>query len=382
MEIQKKNRILFSMIVLLGIFFPTSILHNVISPLNVVYNTIFILCAFFIIVINKKIVLSDAILASIISIIVFSSTLGTIFFNRENVDMISWGILSQYLVIIAYALMNERIFEDPFFSKLFKVVSYIIIIVGLISMLRIAFFTNIFTSFYSFSYKDLVSNMIGRLKPVTFFGSHSIAGFIYFMFLEVWLKRLFVSKDKRNIIPVVFFGFFLIMLQSSTSYFLLGLLLVSTLFKIFQLFGKKHLKRIIIIGTVSILLFGGVTLKFLLPMLLSKTNGILSRFTTGLFSDNILYLKEHPFLGSGFLSVNHLYYTDFGYMVTYLRGGVFLIISIAVLIFKKMKPVSLFIVLGFILFEVGYPVSLYFRLYPVLLLISLENNNIVKNQGV
>lgn len=118
MEIQKKNRILFSMIVLLGIFFPTSILHNVISPLNVVYNTIFILCAFFIIVINKKIVLSDAILASIISIIVFSSTLGTIFFNRENVDMISWGILSQYLVIIAYALMNERIFEDPFFLKI------------------------------------------------------------------------------------------------------------------------------------------------------------------------------------------------------------------------------------------------------------------------
>ena len=113
----------------------------------------------------------------------------------------------------------------------------------------------------------------------------------------------------------------------------------------------------------------------------SDKNGIIGRFGAGgALESTLKYIKSNFFNPIGVSYSSELYYTDNGFIINILRGGVIFTISIYVSFYiflkknVKFKSAVYIIFISILMFEIGYVTFLYFRTFYILVFIILYLN--------
>ena len=209
-------------------------------------------------------------------------------------------------------------------------------------------------------------------KTVTFFGTHSISCYIYFIIWWLLDYRMTIKKSILNYIFIVGILLNIIMCTSVSAILCVGIIVSYYYIK----WIKTPQKYNILKGLIGILI--ALTLVFIskdiiIQILGSDKNGILGRFgSTGNLNYTLLYAITQiiPF---GFCDLNELWLTDGGYYVHFIRGGFFLVFLFYFGLYRYMK-INIrdikrcnFLFLSLLLFEVGYQFTISLRFFMIML---------------
>jgi hypothetical protein len=251
-------------------------------------------------------------------------------------------------------------------------VTGLVLVIGTAVVAGMPWANELLISLYSMSYPDLVVNMTGWHKPVFTFGSHSIAGFFYFLlfYLNAETYRL-RGRGWAGVAAaaLIALGVFLTSVTAAAFMALAtGLLLLVP--------GRQRW----VIGTAA-LAGVGVALVYFRPYLeglalvaaltqgvTDQGAGLSGRYAAGgALLGNLDLIREQPFRPIGITYSPTLFYGDSGPIEYLTRGSFVLLIlvygTLAVFLIrglqKKRHRVVLFA--ATVLFELGFTVLNYYR---------------------
>lgn len=368
MEIETKNTIIVAAFLVIGLFFPTSlggVIQSAFVPLASIVGVVFMILFF-------KLRLSGN---NILIVFLVNFCLIAFTFTSEFSEK-SLGIYPNFLFLSMFFLIDiKQISLKKQIRTIFVIATYSIIILGVGVIFRITPITDFILAFYSASYDDLVPRMILFLKPVATFGTHSVSGLFIFLFFYLNFLSFQVFTKKIYLINAIILLLLLVFIRSNTAYFYLLISLLIILPSI-----KKINTRVIAIIAISLIVvivlivqivdFSSLEQTFnVMKTLSSKSNGLAGRYSqdSPVFS-TINYILKNPFSPIGLSYSKNLYYTDAGYILYLLRGSIVLLFMIYLgfvraiyfnIINKKECYILLFVLL---IFEVGYPILINFRM--------------------
>lgn len=318
-------------------------------------------------------------------LIPYNILLGTLFGSilllftiKENSSSLSWGAtlpLAIYFISVSWKpnLLGKN--PAPLFLFSFLFVTALAMLPFLFRWAHL-----LVSNYYTYGWEGIVSSMLARGKPVSIFGSHSIAAFFYFIFFLVFSETAYVTKRTMWWIACLVCILLILSLRSTSSYMLL---LLATSVAVWFLVRPLplHRRMLIILPTVLIL---AIALYFSfdkIMMALGKGHsysGLFVRYNNdGVLSETIQEILRNPLLGSGLLYDENLYYTDSGYINLLLRVGVFGAAAwyAAFLIWVSRVHASLsfktFLAVAILTFEIGYPILQTWRFLLILPFISI-----------
>lgn len=311
----------------------------------------------------------------------------------SKLEYIAFGGIPEYLVIFGLfsITLHKQIFTSKYIPTIFYFISGIIILYAYLFILDFQKILQINASYYqAIDHNLFVSMTIWHKEPVTFFASHSIAGYIYFAFLITHLK-LFNSFHKishrgYNLIFILAYMGLLILLLSNTSYilFVLSIVVVSVSFMRFHM--KQTLPILIIICTVLIIEIYNyipIIVESIKYIFLSHSNGLLSRYTAGgRLSGTYNYIAENIFRPIGFTYDASQIALGDNFIAEYIiKGGIFFYIIILFSLYSFLKRNLLnsknikYFMFFFLLSEIGYPLLVYYKTVGILLLLIMVWNH-------
>lgn len=365
---------------LLSIFYPTSKNGIIIEKYSIYLYFILIGLLIILLVFNgiNKNNLKYVILLNL-SLLVF--TLLNTFNLNSILEYISYGSYIPYLAFSCLICLNinEVKLFNP--SIILIVLQIIYISCGILVVLNVEFIKNLLINNYSMGYSTLVSNMMFFNKPVFVYGSHSIASFFYACFSYINIIYFRKSKNMTFIVLTLLNIILSLLTKSNTGYFfsiLFVIYAISVLYKKFKMILFVMLPGFVFLSVYYCYKF----IDLFFSSLLSKNNGILSRYgSNSVLSNNLEYIMSH-IVPIGIYVSQYLYFTDSGYIVNWLKGSIFLIIGIYVGLYQllkyniKSKNIYLPFYCIVMLFEFAYPVTLYLRFLVILpVMITLLNNS-------
>ncbi len=293
-----------------------------------------------------------------------------------NYAMNPYGMLIYYAIMFVALMLifsldfSETEFDFNSLNQVLKVVSIIMIMMGLSIIVNFEPFINMIKGGYDAFYGGLVPTMIMEGKPVNTFGTHSIAGFYLFIFFLMNILAFVKVRQYDNLLYSIVLLYFLIEVKSTTSYvyFVLG---IATILLIVFMYNKKYF-FVLLGGLTLFFLFFGLKSDIVTTLkqnLFSKqsSNGVGIRYgKNGTITVQIARILEKPYKGLGYISIWATYYIDcgithFAQRVTVL--GMLLIYSNFFVFIKRhlgMLVGGAFFLL-FMSFEVGFSNLLYFR---------------------
>lgn len=247
---------------------------------------------------------------------------------------------------------------------------------------------SLYESYYSYGYEGLISDFIFGEKPISIFGSHSYAGFFYFLiFILSW--HLLVNRKNIIINTLILIMCFLslVLIESGSSKFFL--ITIVTFFIVDQALLRKGANYFLILRFMVLVLvvvfyfsiFGGEVIITTIDKIVGdKGNGLLSRYSEGVLSKTIEYVSNNPLVGIGLGYSSELYYTDSDYIITALRLGIFgaILYFFAIIFFlvesirlRARFKLSFLLIFGLLFFMSAMTVSTYVRIVPFLILTIL-----------
>jgi hypothetical protein len=227
--------------------------------------------------------------------------------------------------------------------------------------------------------------MIELGKPVSIFGSHSIAAMYFYLIglLAVYIQAKMQGSRLINIFIVFSIIVFLTNLQSASSAFFLMLSFVSYSYVwLSSRFKSKSFLYLFVFFCLSTFVFLGVFFgwfNFVFEKVVgSSTSGVISRYSSSALENNIKYILESPMSGIGFSYSPLFLYSDSDYILSLLKYGllgavVFYFLCIDFL-YKNIDSryfLSSLIILALLSFSVGYYVFTYVRFVPFVLLLFM-----------
>lgn len=358
---------LIAVLLLVGFYFPSSIAADILLPLAVANAAVVLLL--FLVIIGKNGILHEAALANSLLML----ALLFVFTVLSQLSELKMGALMYYGALAVLFTLNLRsITATKWVERAFLTVNILNVALSVGVLAGIKPIGNFIVDFYSTFYPELVPDMIlSWRKPVLTFGTHSIAGFFFFLFFFLnW--RAYQAKRRTLYLAFAIAHVALPFALISVTGFAFGLLETTIL-----LYGFLK-RRPIIFGLALVLIVGGASAGFFKNMsaltegsksawelagqvFTSPTNGILGRFSaSGNLVTNIHYLFNHPLQPIGFSDMSELMSGDCGPLDYLLRGSIFLLVSVyAGLVFFLRKNLAAerdaYVLLAVILaFEVGY----------------------------
>lgn len=191
-------------------------------------------------------------LANICFVLVFGFLYGVL--NKHSVLMVS-VLIFLYISFTAFTPLFEYSFGHsisvlpiltlicfrfknlPVASEILWVYYLVVFLVFIIGYLATFFpsLTSVYEAYYAYGYENLISALILRGKPISIFGSHSYAGFFYFLFSILSWHLL---SNKRNIflntfILLISFYSLILIDSGSSKFFRLSLLCTLLLIKLY-----------------------------------------------------------------------------------------------------------------------------------------------------
>jgi len=364
----RKHYIIYALL-LVGFFFPSS------------YHGIQLKICFFII--------SFLLLASF-SFFIKLNRLNIIFFAAANLSLAiftiwaslwfseySFGVYFNFFPFTVLLLTNFRGYPGKRAESIGNfqlMVTWLIIILGVGIILGNDFIDNFLINFYSFAYESLLPNMLAARKPVMTFGTHSVAAFFLFFLFFFNIKTYRVIGRLKYLITSIVVLLLLIFIRSNTA------------------LGYSCLAFIILIGTFakrksSLFIAGGIIVGIflyvsvidptiievfsnynVLDILTSNSNGLAGRYSNdSVLKPTIDYIIENPLIPVGLTFSKKLYFTDSGFILYLVRGSIFLVFAIYLGFYSFLKnnmidkPLIKYVFFFFIIFEIGYPMLVDFR---------------------
>ena len=241
-------------------------------------------------------------------------------------------------------------------------------------ILQLPHIVSFFISHYSAFYPELVPSMLAAGKPVLTFGSHSLAGFFFYLFFLLNFKAFQTRASKASFAAAIVFLAVSVPLHSVTSY----LFIAFAILQIVLHFGL-HRRSAFRVGTAVVMLAGAVyasqspTVEAaisagLKEIVASRTNGLAARYTSqGTLAPNIDYILQNPLTPTGLRYSSDLWYVDSGPIEYVLRGSVILMLAIYVGLFLFLRDnlhsrASAHLLFGvYVAFEVGFSNLIYLR---------------------
>jgi hypothetical protein len=258
--------------------------------------------------------------------------------------------------------------------RLFDIANAINLGLALLLMLKVPAIVDLFLRNYAYGYEELVPYMLEEGKPVLTFGSHSIAGFFFYLLFYVTLQTFVARRTRLHLLYAIGYLGLLLSLASFTS-MVFGAVATA------QLALSFEWRKSVVAGlaTAALLVIGigfaaprlDAFAEFhgdLVEILSRKENGLIGRYSsTGGLSANLEYITGHPFAPIGLGMSWQLWYSDSGPVEYVLKGSFPLLIAVyagAFLFLRKnlvSKQRAFFLFAVFLSFELGYSNLQYIR---------------------
>jgi hypothetical protein len=216
--------------------------------------------------------------------------------------------------------------------------------------------------------------MLAEGKPVLMFGSHSVAGFFFYLLFYVTFQTFAVTRSKLNLVYALSYLGLLTLLFSFTSVVFAAAAMVQIVlhFQWHRSFVAGLVASVLLLAAVFVVPRQMEGIEDLEASLLEVTqrqdNGLLGRYSSsGGLMGNLEFIASHPFQPIGLGFSRELWYADSGPVEYLLKGSFPLLFTVywgAFLFFyrnlrNKRRAVFLFLV--FLAFELGYTNLQYIR---------------------
>jgi hypothetical protein len=388
--LQKNNKkqriytILISLLIIIGLFTPTSIDSNI-SKKMLYFNLFFVLAIFLMLLfINFKVK------KIFIFSFIFINAILLIFTMFSPFSIYSYGAGTLYLLLsLLFCLNLKDVKVNPFISKVFIVVNLLNVTSGILIINNNMKIKDLFVTYYSNFYPELLPNAMFFNKPVLTFSTHSIAGFYFFIFTFLNLKTFEKTNKLLYLLFSIPYIIFLLALNSNTGYFYFFISIIYFMYILGKTKRSLFILFMILIGIFSIFkqdilveTVGNISTS-MEEKFSSRRNGFIGRFSDdGNLRNNLDFIANHPFEGVGIGYSPELMYADSGIIETCLRGTILftIVIYISFFLFLKSnlmsKKTAFFLYFVFMLFELGFSNLIYFRTLYILPFIIVYLNHL------
>lgn len=250
-----------------------------------------------------------------------------------------YGILGAFAIFsLLISVRLENVSLTNSINRTFLLVNIINVLLGAGIVLRLSPVQQFLITYYSAHYPDLVPSMLELGKPVLTYATHSLAGFVLYLFFWVNLRGYQQTRRKLHLFFCIIYMIFMLALLSVSGVLffcaafiqLMWLLLrravvvavlsaglvVLTMFATLRFLGGE--------GAFSDGFFSGVT-----DILSAGGSGFLGRYVTeGSLQPAFDYLAVHPFRPVGLKSEDELPLLDSGPLDYYMRGSIVLVVLV------------------------------------------------------
>ena len=337
----KKSLEKFAYVVILLMFFlfPTSI-NRTPHPTAVILLLSLLQCGLIVLFAWQEWLNKRQVLLAIIAIVYMAvATVVALTEPRLNLNLPRTEILICFIALCC--ISNKSRISADFFLRVLDIICIVMLFWNILTLLRvqpfISFVNNFYTQLdtYTATYWSLVNN-----KPIFTFGVHNFASIFYLHFF-LFNYAAFQKYAKRRFLfyMVMLFGFTLL-LKSTSSAGIAGIMLLLFL----RLFWKDKRKvMLILLGVaVGMMLFlaSGLASQYV-SAFSSKANGFLGRYSneTDIYDGNYRIMESFP-MGIGFTVGQpelNLYFADSGYIIYYTMGSVLLPCILFLLLYRYYK---------------------------------------------
>ena len=359
-----------ALLLVVGLYFPSSIGEVISIPLYLI-NGLALLAMLGMLLLRRRGVLSvlAVVNAAAVNVILLVSTLFS-----PLTEFAYGGMIPIFLCSLLLCVNVREIGLTTTVRTLFDVCNGINIVLAIMLLLRIPLVTEFFLTHYASGYEELLPYMIEEGKPVLMFGSHSVAGFFFYLLFYVTFQTFVVLGSKLNLVYALCYLGLLTSLSSFTSvvFAVVAILQIVIHFQWHKSFLAGLIASALILAAVLVVLPRVDAFDDLKADLVEVTqrqdNGLLGRYSSsGGLVGNLGYIAEHPFRPIGLGLSWQLWYADSGPVEYILKGSFPLLITMytgAFLFFYKNlrnKRRAIFLFLIFLGFEIGYSNLQYIR---------------------
>jgi hypothetical protein len=362
--------VLVGLLLALGFYFPTSLAETISVNLYLLSAAI-LLSILLALLLRKRGVLSVTAVANVaaINIIVLLCTL----FSPLTAFAYG-GYIPILLFSVLFCVSVRDIRLTAAARRLFDIANAINLTLALLLLVQVPVVTDFFLRYYAYGYEELVPYMLEEGKPVLTFGSHSLAGFFFYLLFYLTLQTFLRLGSKLNLLYAFCYLGLLISLSSFTA-LVFGAVAIVQLLMCVQ--WRKSALTAVAVSALVLLpaivivprLDGFDNLKEdVIEVFRRQENGLLGRYSSsGGLSANLDYIVEHPFSPIGLGMSWQLWYADSGPVEYILKGSFPLLFSVytgAFLFFRKnliSRRRALLLLSVFFAFELGYSNLQYLR---------------------
>jgi hypothetical protein len=289
---------------------------------------------------------------------------------------ISPGVVLIYAAIgILYALNLRELVAPRALRRFYLAINVVTLGLGFATVADLSWADWLLTTYYSAYYRELVSNMVGLNRPVLTFATHSMAGFMIYLFFYMSLAT-YRRRREWLFLGIACLHLVLLVRLSSTT----GTVYATVAALQLVALAADAMRRVavplaavtVILALAGMLVFEGAASAFFdnAGELLAgdKIRGLAARYAPGgLLAGNLSYISQHPFEPIGFGYSERLYYADSGYLVNMVRGSLPLVAAMYGGLFFFLRAnlrapgVAMWLFLVMLAFEVGFTPLHYFR---------------------
>jgi hypothetical protein len=359
-----------ALLLVIGLYFPSSLGEVISIPLYFI-EAVALFALLVILLLRRRGVLSTpaVINAAAVSVILFLSTLFS-----PLTEFAYGGYIPILLFSLLLCVSVREIGLTVTARTLFDICNGVNIALAVLLLLRVPTVTQFFLNHYAWGYEELLPYMIDEGKPVLMFGSHSVAGFFFYLLFYVTFQTFVLLHSKLNLLYSLCYLALLASLSSFTS-------VVFCTVAVVQIVAHFQWHKSFLAGLIaSALILAGVFVALpyldslrdlqldLVAVTQRQDNGLLGRYSSsGGLTGNLEFIASHPFRPIGLGFSHDLWYTDSGPVEYILKGSfplLFAVYSGAFVFFYKNlrnKRRAIFLFLVFLAFELGYPNLQYIR---------------------
>lgn len=192
--------ILTALLVVVGLYAPTS-LDEAISVRIYLIDGLALSALLAVLLLRRRGVLSIyAVLNAVgVNITLLAATLFCSF-----TEFAYGGYMPILLVTMLLCVSVREIRLTPFVRRLFDLCNAVNIALAVALVLEVPVVTQFFLTHYAFRYDELLPYMISEGKPVLMFGSHSVAGFFFYLLFYLTFQTFAAYKSKLNLLYAVY----------------------------------------------------------------------------------------------------------------------------------------------------------------------------------
>ncbi len=358
-----------ALLLVIGFYLPTSVEETISIPLKLVSSAI-LLSILVALLLRKHSILGLFAVVNVtaINVILLICTLLSPF-----TEFAYGGYIPVLLLSALFCVSVKNISLTVTARRIFDATNAANLLLSALLLLPVPVVTQFFLRHYAYGYEELLPYMLEEGKAVLTFGSHSLAGFFFYLLFYMTLQTFITLGSKLNLLFALGYLALLLSLACFTSLVFAAVAIVQ-LVSCFQ--WRKSVVAGLVVATVLLLTTAIAGLdsfsdfkEDMIEVSRRQDNGLLGRYSTsgGGLLTNLEYIASHPFSPIGLGMSWQLWYSDSGPVEYILKGSFPLLFTVytgAYLFLRKnlrSRRQALFLFLVFLGFELGFSNLQYIR---------------------